>query len=192
MTTLSQSTKRKLFLLQLAEELGNVSKACKLMGYHRDTFYEVRRAFQVGGVSALVEERRGPRNPHPNRVAPEIEQKILDYALNFPTHGPQRVSNELRLSGTEVSPSGVREVWLHNGIETRYKRLMRLEQHAQGDTIVLTENQIRLLERHSVELRCRHVGGHRAAANGRLSRNPGDSGCRVITEFVHTGASKVR
>jgi Winged helix-turn helix len=54
MTTLSQSTKRKLSLLQLAEELGNVSKACKVMGYHRDTFYEVRRAFQVGGVAALV------------------------------------------------------------------------------------------------------------------------------------------
>ena len=58
MTTLSQSTKRKLSLLQLAEELGNVSKACKIMGYHRDTFYEVRRAFQVGGVAALVEEKR--------------------------------------------------------------------------------------------------------------------------------------
>jgi hypothetical protein len=47
MTALSQSTRRKLSLLQLAEELGNVSKACRLMGYHRDTFYEVRRAFQV-------------------------------------------------------------------------------------------------------------------------------------------------
>lgn len=161
MTTLSQSTKRKLSLLQLAEELGNVSKACKLMGYHRDTFYEVRRAFQVGGVAALVEEKRGPRNPHPNRVAPEIEQKILDYALSFPTHGPQRVSNELRLAGTEVSSSGVRGVWLRHGIETRYKRLMRLEQHAQGDTIVLSDTQIRLLERHSVEFRCRHVEASR-------------------------------
>jgi hypothetical protein len=104
MTTLSQNTKRKLSLLQLAEELGNVSKACKLMGYHRDTSYEVRRAFQVSGVAALVEEKRGPRNPHPNHVAPEIEQKILDYGLSFPTHGPQRASNELRLAGTEVSP----------------------------------------------------------------------------------------
>lgn len=81
MTTLAQSTKRKLSLLQLAEELGNVSKACKIMGYHRDTFYEVRRAFQTGGVAALVEARRGPRHPHPNRVSPEIEEKILDYAL---------------------------------------------------------------------------------------------------------------
>ena len=57
MTTVSQSTKRKLSLLQLAEELGNVSKACRIMGYHRDTFYEVQKAFKVGGVGALVEER---------------------------------------------------------------------------------------------------------------------------------------
>lgn len=161
MTALTQSIKRKLSLLQLAEELGNVSKACRIMGYHRDTFYEVRRAFQVGGVAALVEEKRGPRHPHPNRVAPEVEEKILDYALSFPTHGPQRVSNELRLAGTEVGPSGVRGVWSRHGIETRYKRLMRLEHHAQGDTIVLSENQIRLLERHSVEFRCRHVEASR-------------------------------
>jgi winged helix-turn helix protein len=115
MTTLAQSTKRKLSLLQLAEELGNVSKACKLMGYHRDTFYEVRRAFQVGGVAALVEEKRGPRNPHPNRVSAEVEQKILDYALAFPTHGAQRVSNELRLQGIEVGPTGVRGAWAPHG-----------------------------------------------------------------------------
>jgi len=65
MTALSQSTKRKLSLLQLAEELGNVAKAAKIMGFHRDTFYEVRKAFQSGGVAALVEQKRGPRNAHP-------------------------------------------------------------------------------------------------------------------------------
>ena len=54
MTALAESAKRKLSLLQLAEELNNVSKACQIMGYHRDTFYEVRRAFQVGGVGALA------------------------------------------------------------------------------------------------------------------------------------------
>ena len=76
MTATSQSSRRKLSLLQLAEELGNVSKACKLMGYHRDTFYEVKRAFQIGGVATLVEQKRGPRNPHPNRVAPDIEKRM--------------------------------------------------------------------------------------------------------------------
>ena len=62
MTATSQSARRKLSLLQLAEERGNVSRACKLMGYHRDTFYEVKRAFQIGGVAKLVEQKRGPRN----------------------------------------------------------------------------------------------------------------------------------
>jgi len=59
MTVVVQSTKRKLSLLQLAEELGNVSKAFKIMGYHRDSFYEIRRAFQVRGTGALVEEKQG-------------------------------------------------------------------------------------------------------------------------------------
>lgn len=58
MTALTQSMKRKLSLPQLAEELGNVARACKIMGYHRDTFYEVRRAFQTIGVAGLVESRR--------------------------------------------------------------------------------------------------------------------------------------
>jgi hypothetical protein len=72
-----------------------VSKACKIMGYHRDTFYEVRRAFQVGGVAGLVEQKRGPRNPHPNRVPADVEKRILEYSLQFPTQGPQRVANLL-------------------------------------------------------------------------------------------------
>jgi Winged helix-turn helix len=112
MTALSQSTKRKLSLRQLAEELGNVAKACKTMGYHRDTFYEVRRAFQVGGVSNLIEHKRGPPNPHPNRVSADIEQRILAYCLERPTHGAERVANELRLQGVSVSSGGVRGVWL--------------------------------------------------------------------------------
>jgi transposase InsO family protein len=157
-TALSQSIKRKLSLLQLAEELGNVARACKIMGYHRDTFYEVRRAFQTGGVAGLVESRRGARGPHPNRLAPEIEAKVLDYCLQRPTHGAQRVSNELRLQGVEVSPSGVRGVWLRHDLETRYKRLMRLERESRdATTFILTDEQVRLLERHSADFRCRHV-----------------------------------
>lgn len=154
----SQSIKRKLSLLPLTEELGNVARACKIMGYHRDTFYEVRRAFQMGSVAALVEQRRGARSPHPNRIAPEIEERVLAHGLKWPTHGAQRVSNDLRLAGVEVSPSGVRGVWLRHGLETRSKRLMRLERESrENTTFVLTDDQVRLLERHSPDFRCRHV-----------------------------------
>ena len=161
MAALSQSIRRKLSLLKLAEELGNVSKACQIMGYHRDSFYEIRRSFQKGGVSALVEEKRGPRTPHPNRVSAEIEARILDYALSKPTHGAQRVANELRLQGLTVSSSGVRGVWLRNDLETRTKRLLRLERTASDTTFVLSDEQVRLLERHSVDFRCRHVESSR-------------------------------
>jgi transposase InsO family protein len=161
MTALAQSTRRKLSLLKLAEELGNVSKACQVMGYHRDSFYEIKRAFQVGGVHALVEQKRGPRNPHPGRVSPETEAEILQYSLDHPTRGQQRLANDLRLKGFEVSPGGVRNVWLRHELETRHKRLLRLETVAQGETIVLTEHQMQLLERHSVDFRCRHIESSR-------------------------------
>jgi len=161
MSATPQSTRRKLSLLQLAEELGNVAKACKIMGYHRDTFYEVKRAFQIGGVAGLVEKKRGPRQPHPNRVPEEVEKKILDYSLRWATHGPQRVANQLRLEGTNVSAGGVRGVWLRHDLETRHKRLMRLERESRQNTFVLTPEQVALLERHSTEFRLRHVESSR-------------------------------
>jgi transposase InsO family protein len=161
MTALPQSTRRKLSLLNLAEELGNVSKACRIMGYHRDSFYEIKRAFQVGGTAALVEQKRGPRGPHPSRVSPEIEAAILQYALERPTWGQNRIANELRLKGHQVSPGGVRGVWLRHELETRYKRLLRLEAVAQDQTIVLSAEQVMLLERHSVDFRLRHVESSR-------------------------------
>jgi len=161
MTALPQSTRRKLSLLQLAAELGNVSKACQIMGYHRDSFYEIKRAFQMGGTAGLIEQRRGARGPHPNRVSPEVEEKILDYALSYPTHGSQRVANELRMQNIQVSPSGVRGVWVRHDLVTRHKRLLRLERSAQDTTYVLTDAQIQLLERHSTDFRCRHVESSR-------------------------------
>jgi hypothetical protein len=59
------------------------------MGFHHDSFYEIRRAFQAGGVDALVEKKRAPRTPQPNCVAPRVEQRILQYALDWPTHSKQ-------------------------------------------------------------------------------------------------------
>lgn len=82
---------------------------------------------------------------------------MLSYALEFPTHGAQRVANELRLQGVNVSSGGVRGVWLRHDLETKHKRLLRLEREAQQSDFVLSEKQIALLERHSVDFRCRHV-----------------------------------
>ena len=75
--------KHKAGLLNLAEELGNVSKACKVMGFSRDTFYRYQELAQEGGVDALI--NRSKRTPNvKNRVDPTIEKAVLDYALERP------------------------------------------------------------------------------------------------------------
>ena len=149
--------RRKLSLLQLAQELGNVSKACKIVGYSRQQFYEIRRNFQSFGAEGLVDRVAGPRAPHPNRVSCEVEEAILAYALEHPTHGPQRSADELLLRGIQVSSGGVRGVWSRHSLLTKHERLLRLEEVTRKKKLQLSEEQIRLLERFSPEFRERHI-----------------------------------
>jgi hypothetical protein len=157
MTTEKKVARRKLSLLELASDLGNVSKACKVMGYSRQQFYEIRRNFQTFGADGLIDRLPGPRGPHPNRVPVEIEQAILDHALAHPCHGPMRVSQELMLAGLQVSSGGVRGVWQRHGLLTKHDRLLRLEKATAERTLALSDEQIRLLERFSPEFRERHI-----------------------------------
>tara|TARA_R110002096_G_C14499508_1_gene715270 strand:+ start:146 stop:1144 length:999 start_codon:yes stop_codon:yes gene_type:complete len=133
-------------LLNLAEELGNVSKACQMMGVSRDTFYRYQSARDEGGVEALLEKTRRKPNPK-NRVEPQVEQAVLDFALEYPAHGQVRVSNELRKTGVFVSPSGVRSIWLRHKLQSRKLRLKALEAKVAKEGIVLTEAQVVALER---------------------------------------------
>jgi transposase InsO family protein len=157
MTTKDKIARRKLSLLELATDLDNVSKACKLMGYSRQQFYEIRRNFQTYGAQGLVDRLPGPKGPHPNRVPEEVEQAILAHALDHPSHGPLRVAHELTLKGIQVSSGGVRGVWSRHELLTRHQRLLRLEKHVSGKKIALSDEQIRLLERFSPEFRERHI-----------------------------------
>jgi transposase InsO family protein len=157
MTTDARIARRKLSLLELAQDLGNVSKACKLVGYSRQQLYEIRRNFQTFGAAGLVDRIRGPKGPHPSRLAVEIEEAILAYALEHPTHGPMRVAHELALRGVQVSAGGVRGVWSRHDLLTKHERLSRLEQATAERSIELTPEQARLLERFSPELRDRHI-----------------------------------
>lgn len=157
-TTVAQkAARRKLNLLELAGELENVSKACKIMGYSRQQFYEIRRNFQIYGSEGLLDKLPGATGPHPNRVSEEIEAAILEYSLVNPTHGPVRVAQQLNLQGITVSSGGVRGVWSRHKLLNRHQRLLRLEQHHRETRIELNENQIRLLERFNPEYRERHI-----------------------------------
>jgi transposase InsO family protein len=157
MTTNEKIARRKLSLLELAAELSNVSKACKVMGYSRQQFYEIRRNFQTYGAEGLIDRLPGAKGPHPNRVSAEIETAVLDHALAHPCHGSTRVEQELRLKGIAVSSGGVRGVWQRHNLLTKHERLLRLEKATAERKIELREDQIRLLERFSPEFRERHI-----------------------------------
>ena len=138
--------KHKTGLLNLAEELSNVSRACKVMGVSRDTFYRYQELVGSGGVDALIEKSR--RTPNlKNRVDEAVEQAVTSYAIEFPAHGQHRTSNELRKQGIFVSGSGVRSVWLRHDLENFKKRLKALEDKVARDGIQLTDEQIAALER---------------------------------------------
>lgn len=97
--------KHKAGLLNLAEELSNVSKACKIMGVSRNTFYRYRELADEGDVDALINRSRRAPNLK-NRTDEATERTVVDYAVAFPAHGQHRTSNELRKQGVFISGSG--------------------------------------------------------------------------------------
>jgi transposase InsO family protein len=147
MSLLNQSIiKHKMGLLNLAEELRNVSQACRVMGVSRDTFYRVKEAKENGGIEALLHKDRRRANLK-NRVDETVEQAILAFALDNPAAGQVRVSNELRKQNIIVSPTGVRSVWLRHRLQTFRLRLAALEKKAAEEGLLLTETQVAALER---------------------------------------------
>jgi len=156
-TLTQKAARRKLNLLELANELGNVSEACRRIGYSREQFYEIRRNYQTFGSEGLLDKAKGPKNPHPNRATEEQEKVVLDYCLLYPVHGVRKVSQQLILRGNNIGIGAIRGIWQRNNLLLQHQILLRMEQHHKSNNIELSENHIKLLEKFDCEFRERHI-----------------------------------
>ena len=123
----------RLRLFTLAEELGNISEACRQMGVSRSVYYDWKPKLERYGLDGLrVRERRRPRMP--NQIGPHLEFRIIAFSLGHPGFGPRRISAELarpKWGGIEVSENGVWQVLQRFNLNTRSKRFALIARHAE-------------------------------------------------------------
>jgi len=147
----------RLRLFRRAEELGNVSGACREAGVSRSAYYQLRQRFLRYGADGLHPKHRRGRPGRPPELEAVVERRILAEALAQPAWGPQRISDQLGMQGIRVAPSTVYRALRRQGLGTRKQRFGLLERHSASRAGLLTERTRRALQKARPTPSRRHV-----------------------------------
>ncbi|MFC1560957.1 helix-turn-helix domain-containing protein [Candidatus Latescibacterota bacterium] len=96
----------------------SVTELCKLFNRSQTWFYKWKRRYDHFGEAGLRNIDCSPP-AMPNRTPLDIEMKILDFIITYPTYGPQRIANELSRENVPVNPSAVYNVLKRQNLNTR-------------------------------------------------------------------------
>jgi transposase InsO family protein len=152
--------RQRLSVLQLAQELGNVAKACKQAGMDRTSFYEWKRRFQTHGLAGL-KDLPPVAKTQPLATPPEVQERILELALQHPTRGCNFLSDQLALEGVSVSAQTVQSILNKHDLRSRYARLLALEERVLQQQIELTPELAAQIEKANPVFAERHVESSR-------------------------------
>lgn len=151
---------KRLSVLQLAEALGSVSKACRHCGMDRTSFYEWKRRFQTHGLEGL-KDLPPVHKYHPQTTPPEVVEQILAASAEHPRWGCVKLSDWLKLQGISVSSPTVQNVLIKHDRGSRYERLLKLEERHLSEGLSLTSEQVAQIEKINPCFRERHVESSR-------------------------------
>ena len=115
-----------IFLNNLAEKLGNVAEASRLSGVSRDTIYRHRQLIKQGGIKSLKRQET-PNIHHKNRTSNQLEKLVINFSLKNPHLGQAQVAMHINKNfSTNISPSGVRNIWLRVKMNTMAQRINKI------------------------------------------------------------------
>jgi transposase InsO family protein len=151
----------RLLLFRRAQELGNVSAACRELGVSRSLYYQLRQRFLRYGTDGLHPKRRKAVLGRPPTLDAQLERRVIAEALAQPAWGPQRISDQLARRGLEIAASTVYRALRRHGLGTRSERFGVLERHSAQQSGLLTERTRRALEKARPTPSTRHVEADR-------------------------------
>ena len=148
---------QRLEALQLAEELGNVSRVCREGGGISPTqFYEYRKRFREQGFEGL-RDLPPIHKTHPQTTPPEVEQRILELVAQHPQKGCGHIEQLLKLEGKNCSKPTIQKIMERHGLGSRYQRLLKLEKEHLTQGKQLSQEQIKSIEKANPCFKERHV-----------------------------------
>lgn len=115
---------RRVRLLDLAEEIGNISKACRQLGISRTRYYEWKQLAEAYGLEALMpKDRRRPQHDH--ETPTHVVADLLAVAVVEPTIGCRQLADRLEELGYEIGKTTVQRILVDHGMGRRRQRVAR-------------------------------------------------------------------